>query len=238
MTRVFNQSVIESLGYYVYLLTDPSNREIFYVGKGTANRVFMHVADALTTEWISDRLDRIREIHQKGQKVEVLILRHGLNEEEALLVESSILDLPILQHLTNLAKGHDSWEKGIKSLDEIKHIYDSEDAIIEDPVLIINVNGLYRRFMSGAEIYNITKAAWVLGPRRKKAKYVIASFRGIAREVFEVVSWYSIPLKSGRLRYGFEGHRAPETIRSKYLNKSLQQYRTRGARNPIKYVNC
>lgn len=235
---MFSQSVLESLGYYVYLLSDPATDEIFYIGKGKENRVFMHVQDALHTEWESDRLDRIRGIHEAGREVGVFILRHGLTEDEALLVESSLLDLPILAHLTNKVKGHHSWEKGLKTLDEINHLYDAEDALIEDPGLIININGLYRRFMSEEEIYQATKEAWLLGPRREQVKYVIASYRGIARGVYRVKSWYPVPTKEGRMRYGFEGEVAPESVRARYLHKSLKMYRSRGAQNPIKYVNC
>ena len=40
--KQFSSEVISKLGYYVYLISDPSNGEIFYVGKGKGNRVFSH----------------------------------------------------------------------------------------------------------------------------------------------------------------------------------------------------
>lgn len=39
---MFSQSVIEKLKYYVYLLQDPRDNSVFYVGKGVGNRVFQH----------------------------------------------------------------------------------------------------------------------------------------------------------------------------------------------------
>ena len=39
MEKSFKQSVIEGLKYYVYALVDPRDNRIFYVGKGTGNRV-------------------------------------------------------------------------------------------------------------------------------------------------------------------------------------------------------
>lgn len=36
--------VAEQLGWYVYLLRDPRDAEVFYVGKGRGNRVFAHQA--------------------------------------------------------------------------------------------------------------------------------------------------------------------------------------------------
>ena len=35
----FPRSVIEKLGYYVYLLTDPTTNKVFYVGKGTGSKI-------------------------------------------------------------------------------------------------------------------------------------------------------------------------------------------------------
>ena len=39
MEKSFKQSVIEGLKYYFYALVDPRDNRIFYVGKGTGNRV-------------------------------------------------------------------------------------------------------------------------------------------------------------------------------------------------------
>lgn len=48
--KAFKQSVIESLKSYVYVLVDPRDNRIFYVGKGTGNRVYQHVQAALTDD--------------------------------------------------------------------------------------------------------------------------------------------------------------------------------------------
>ncbi len=41
--KEFPLSVIEKLDYYVYLLIDPGTNQVFYVGKGTGNRIFAHI---------------------------------------------------------------------------------------------------------------------------------------------------------------------------------------------------
>ena len=40
---MFDEKTQQALGYYVYMLIDPSNNKPFYVGKGKNNRVFDHI---------------------------------------------------------------------------------------------------------------------------------------------------------------------------------------------------
>ena len=115
----FPSSVFEQLKYYVYLLKDPINDEIFYVGKGTGNRIFSHLNFALANPDRSDKLNKIRAIRRRGEEVEHIILRHGLSENEALEVEAAILDFVDfleIEGLTNLVKGRESEERGYISV--------------------------------------------------------------------------------------------------------------------------
>ena len=41
--KQFSSEVISKLRYYVYLLSDPSNGEIFYVGKGKAQNPMRYI---------------------------------------------------------------------------------------------------------------------------------------------------------------------------------------------------
>ena len=74
----FPKSVIEKLGYYVYLLIDPTNNKVFYIGKGTGNRIFAHINSSISSPLESDKLDKIRSIQSKGLQVKHTIIRHGL----------------------------------------------------------------------------------------------------------------------------------------------------------------
>ncbi len=58
--------------FYVYVLCRP-NGEPFYVGKGVANRVFCHEADARNLPTKSHKLNLIRALHKKGLKVGYVI---------------------------------------------------------------------------------------------------------------------------------------------------------------------
>lgn len=78
----FTKEVSAILGFYVYRLIDPRNGETFYVGKGTADRVFAHAEEKLEgVDAVSERLRRIREIRAAGFKVAHVIHRHGLTRE-------------------------------------------------------------------------------------------------------------------------------------------------------------
>lgn len=231
---MFKQSTIEKIGYYVYLLKDPRNQEVFYVGKGLGNRVFNHLESALESIDISDKLDRIREITNSDEKVEHYIIRHGLSEKEAFEIEAALIDFVGMQNLTNAQKGHYSEDFGIKTVDEINAMYEAEELATVLPVLLININKLYNREMTDEQLYEATRKEWVLGERREKAKYAIATYRGLTREVYEIESWYHIRDN----RWGFIGHKASDDIRSPLRYKSIVSFFLKGAANPIKYLNC
>jgi len=152
-----SQSTIEKLGYHVYLLIDPRNNKIFYVGKGNGNRINHHLLGALdekTKE--TEKIKRIREIQNARLEVKHFVLRHELTEKEAFEVESSVIDVLGKDSLTNIVKGHNSEDKGIMNLDDIKIKYEAEEAIIQEPAILININNLYQRDMSEKKIYDAT----------------------------------------------------------------------------------
>ena len=76
----FSNKCIEELGFYVYSLIDPRNNKIFYIGKGSGNRVFQHCEAALQEDEESLKLNLIRVIFASGSKVDLFILRHILSE--------------------------------------------------------------------------------------------------------------------------------------------------------------
>lgn len=228
----FSQAVCEKIGYYVYVLKDLRTNTIFYIGKGTGNRIFQHVLGAIKSNSSSDKLDLIREIGT--DKVQHYILRHGLTEAEAFELEGACIDLLGLNYLTNEVKGHDSWERGLKTVDEIVQYYDAKVITITEPTIIISINRDYKRFISAEDLYEVTRCAWkASADRRTKTKYAIAAYRGIVREVYKIHSWKKSKYKD---RWEFTGEVAEEAVRSKYLNQSLENYIKKGSQNPIKYA--
>ena len=137
----FSHKVKEALRYYVYALVDPRNNKIFYIGKGKENRVFQHAKDALEDileDALSEnapnlKLDTIRSLISEGNKVACYIIRHNLEEKEAYLVESTLIDMLTYSsfnhdnQLTNLVAGHHQWDEGIKTIEEINVLYVRKD---------------------------------------------------------------------------------------------------------------
>ena len=250
----FPLSVIEKLDYYVYLLIDPENNQVFYVGKGIGNRIFAHINAALKDEMPSDKLDKIRAIRVNGLEVTHIVHRHGLTEKESFEVEAALIDFIGLSGLTNQVQGYNSDDRGQMTVAEVISKYQAPVAEIAEPVILITVNRLYRRGMSPEMLYEITRGKWVIGTRRNKAKYAFAVYKGVIREVYEIERWLPAPIEDTEVkrawiaensidaevkqknRWQFEGKVAEDL--KHYVGTSTENYQVVGAQNPIRYVNC
>lgn len=195
---MFSIAITEKIGYYIYCLVDPRNQNIFYIGKGTGNRVFQHANGALNEKFaITDKISLINEIHQIGLKPLYYILRHNIQEEkQALEYEALAIDLLSLvkenqQPLTNIQGGTYSSEKGLMSLSELKQLYDPQELDTDLPVMLITINRGYKEIKQAIKsgqlideddiaqaIYQRTRGYWKLSQRREKAKYSVAVYRG------------------------------------------------------------
>lgn len=242
---MFDEKTIQHLKFYVYLLIDPKTDEPFYVGKGKENRVYNHVQCALETEITNNKYDEIRRIMSEGNDVKHLIVRHGLNEKTAFEIESALIDtfkfIPKFKNYVrgNIQGGVNSIEKGLMTANEIIRLYNAETLEkIDDDCIIININRTYKRGSGDDAIYNATKEIWdIKEHRRNKTKFVLSEYKGLIVEVFKVEKWYSKERgynpgakKYGQtyLGYGFEGIIAEESIRNKYINKTISPYKKRG----------
>jgi hypothetical protein len=251
---MFDEKTMQELKYYVYFLKDPLEKIPFYVGKGKNNRVFDHLNCAIENNQESEKLDKIREIisRKNNNVVEYIIIRHGLTEKEAYLIEASLIDYfeYFNTGLTNIQGGHHSIEKGLMTVDEIIRYYNAEPLNeMGMDCIIININRNYKRGIDNKSIYNATKACWSINKNRlidkngnTLIKYVLSEYHGLIVEVFEVNKWYESERgfgpnakNYGKTKMGmcFEGKVAPEEIRGKYINKSIMK--KRGEANIIKY---
>jgi len=239
------QFAIEQLDYYVYLYLNPIDNKIFYVGKGKGNRALAHLED----ESESKKTKIIKQIRSLGKEPRIEFLVHGLKREsDALRIESAAIDLIGISNLANKVRGYESHQFGRMPLKQIKALYSSEQVEIEDPVILLRINHLYRYDISDDELYEATRGVWKVGKRREKARYAFAVLYGLVREVYEIQKWlpagtteYSTRERKDIERPGrweFIGQRVQDTIRIKYLDKSIANYIPPASRNPITYVNC
>jgi hypothetical protein len=258
-TRIsFAPGVAEKIGSYVYLLIDPRTNAVFYVGKGTGDRSFAHLAEAEKSlaEEIEEnaKLARIREIESSGEAVKIAILRHGMSDREAFLVEATVIDL--LPNLVNVQAGHNSDEFGHRSVSEIDVKYGARPVKI-DPrhcVVLIRINRLFERGMTDDALYEATRKWWVIGGARQQLgdpgapQWAMAVYGGIVRAVYRIEAWERptdddiAANPSDSDRWGFRGER-DLGMEAKYLHGDVSSY-LRAAdtghalQNPIRYVNC
>ena len=241
---MFSQKVQEELGYYVYCLVDPRDKKIFYIGKGVGNRVFAHACDALEYEDVStEKLEKIREIIKSGHEVEHYILRHKLTEEDALTVESVLIDFLTYQEfnteslLTNIVAGHHQWNEGIKTVDQIMQIYDCKPLLLKPghKLLMVNLNRTYMKksedgMRVNSDLYEITRKYWKVSKyNADQTDYLLGVYKGVVRCVLKpTTKWlpFKHREKDGRItiRYYVEGVIDDKEGNDLYLNKDVTAY--------------
>lgn len=239
-TDSFPPHVIPQLKTYVYRLIDPRNGETFYIGKGQGNRVFSHIQaeQNLNGDDIADKIKRIREIRLSGFEVAHVIHRHGMDDKTAFEVEASLIDA--YPGLTNIAGGAGSSDYGAMHAKEIIRRYSVESASFSHRAILISVN----RSAADSSLYEATRYAWKIGrSKAMQAEVILATLHGLIVGAFVADDWLDATSENfpGRLdmpgRLGFIGREAPQTIKGLYVNKSVpEEYRKRGAANPIKYT--
>ena len=238
--EVFPPDVVPKLKTYVYRLIDPRNGETFYIGKGQANRVFAHIHDELSQEGddLSDKLKRIREIRVAGFEVAHVIHRHGMDEATAFEVEAALMDA--YPGLSNIAGGTGSNDYGAMHAREIIRRYSAPPADFRHKAILISVN----RSAAETSLYGATRYAWKISRRKAlQADVILATLRGLIIDAFVADDW--LPATAANFpghedapgRLAFVGQEAPTELRAEYVGKRVpDEYRKRGASNPIKYT--
>ena len=93
--------------YYVYVLTDPRDNSVFYVGKGTANRYAHHLKEVEKGLLGTLKQQKILDILKSGLEIRPLIVGRFSTEEEALAVESLLIHWVYgIDSLVNCNGGH------------------------------------------------------------------------------------------------------------------------------------
>lgn len=238
--------VAERLGYYVYMYIDPRNDQVFYVGKGLADRALAHLTDASA----SRKSARISDIRASGRSPRIDILVHGLaTEDMALRIEAAVIDALGVTQLTNEVRGWETGKVGRMPLSELESLYGAVPVVVEHPSLLIRIDCLYRYGMGADHLYEITRGVWKVGAKRRDARYALAVFHGVVREVFAIDARhpagstpYSFRAHDDLARPGrweFTGRVAEEFVRSRYMGRSVREaHFAKGLRSPVIYASC
>lgn len=193
----------DKIKYYVYILVDPDTHKIFYVGKGKKDRVFDHTNEVKKklknndAKITSEKEKKIADIILRTKQSPLMyIIRYNLEENEAFLIESVLIDLlnkgvfnlPQLSiagiemepdTLSNIQGGHSMNNGSISTVKELYQIMGSKPidldnktkrAIIpgQSPInLLIAKLPSYRGTIKSDDERRIrTKGNWPLGRRR------------------------------------------------------------------------
>lgn len=201
----------ERLGpFYVYVLVDPRSDEIFYVGKGTGQRLLAHGLEAdLEPEGRGNIAKRrwIRQIRRSGTEPRIDVVRHGLDESDAFMVEAALIDC--LPGLTNAVAGHGT-DRDRRALSEYAARYGAEPVPGDAPSAVLirlgrwtdlheemepgeyRAGAGYRMDMALDELVDATRGWWKISPgsvARRKISHAVAVHESVTRAVMEMGEW-------------------------------------------------
>lgn len=101
----YSQNILKR--HYVYVLIDPRDEKIFYVGKGQDDRLFQHAKEVSRGAEETAKQKKILEIQVSGNEVQQVVVGRFDTPEEALGVESVLIHWVYgIANLTNIASGH------------------------------------------------------------------------------------------------------------------------------------
>jgi len=185
------------LKHYVYKLVDPETKEIFYIGKGTGSRVLQHLDVTLDPKTIKredgmdPKLDKIRDILNRGLTPEHQIIYHGLEtHEEAYRIEAILIqECP---GLTNKQSGHNISEFGAATLKDLIRRYDAKPMPdITHKIIMFKID---KRVRAGEEDpYLAARTAWTCSKTRvQKAELVFAIQDDVCVGVYRPTNWLPV----------------------------------------------
>ena len=234
--------IANMLGFYVYAYIDPRDNAVFYIGKGVGTRATDHLHDK--TE--SKKVNRIKSIIAAGFEPRIDIIAHQLRDDlESSRIEAALIELFGVSQLTNLVKGRFSINYPRRPLIDLIVENAPQQANIVDPSLLIRINRQYKYGMSAESLYESTRGIWVIGERRIRARFAMAVYAGIIREVYCIESWHPAGTTSyitrnqvelvaqKNKRWEFVGHVASEMFRSRYIGRSVAHLFRTGQQSPI-----
>ncbi len=246
----------------MYGLIDPRSRQIFYIGKGTKNRVFEHEKESLgSPDSEKLKLKTIADIKDAGLEVEKVIINANLTEEEAFAAEASLINAFNYVSdvgLTNIVAGHHSSEAlTVDEYERINGAVELEEKDIKHRILVIKINRLYHIDMDEKLLYDVVRGVWRVSKEKVKTmEYVFGVYNSLIVAVYKPSEWFVCkeakdrlprqdivltPKTENRLFFVDERyeHGFPlDENEEFYIGKSIARLKlNQSAQNPITYLN-
>lgn len=261
--KQFSEMALRQLnGFYVYALIDPRDNQIFYIGKGTANRVFSHEAESgKSPKSEKAKLQRIQEIESAGYDVKRLIVNWGLTEAEAFAAEATLINLINFispDTLTNAVAGHHVHESLTAEDFELLHGAEHLKAEnIRHNILCIKINQRYHRDMTPKEMYDAVRGIWRASMntiKSKRIEYVFGVYNQLIVAVYKPDEWHYVhecidaphldeldadgfERVKNRIYFTCADYEQLDENQQFYLHKSIADLKVnQSAQNPITYL--
>ena len=101
--------------------------------------------------------------------------------------------------------------------------------------LLLRLNKSWHDGISAEDLYEITRAWWVISPANaQRVKRVLAVAGGVVREVYRPTQWLPSPIEGLENRIGFDGVIAPD--RETYVGRDVSHLFRHGSANPVRYL--
>lgn len=227
--RNFDTLQIERLGKYIYALRDPRDKKIFYVGQGTANRVFDHFneADAINKEAVNlqivnSKTLRILDIWKHEEDVEWIIIAYNLPPTDftADFVESAIYDALLESQNGDTLNDVTPPRSSKLSSDEVIALaaaFVNPNIAIENVFIFPTQNAINR----GASIYDATRMLWYVNQANRNLQnpFAIGLKYAISVGSYQINNWNTAVLDANKHEFTAINHPAPNTYEP-LLNKN------------------
>jgi hypothetical protein len=104
-----------------------------------------------------------------------------------------------------------------------------------DLALLLRLNKSWHDGISAENLYEITRAWWVMSPANaQRVAHVLAVAGGVVREVYQPTQWLPSLVEGLENRIGFEGVVASD--RETYVGRDVTHLFRHGSANPVRYL--